>query len=235
MKKKIISVFFIFSVVCHFLSAQIKSDIDFNKFYSIEAYNLLEGTIFDVFSKDLKQYDTDLKKRVFLQSDDAKPYIQKMNELKTQMLNTDVTNIIRNNWDEIELSDYDVNNGGFWLTIGRNNGQGYASGTYKFAINGFAYDKLPVRELTYDMLPKNMVSYRIFLKVPEVKAIEIEGNRNIEIRLVTRVIGAKKIDFRFHFWNGESGTVTGKHAIVNKMKIILYDKKQEKVLLEANF
>ena len=126
-------------------------------------------------------------------------------------------------------------NGGFWLTIGRNNGKGFASGTYKFAINGFAYDKLPVKELTNDMLPKHMVSYRIFLKVPEAKAIEIEGNKDIEIRLVTRVVSAKKIDYRFHFWNGESGTVTDKHAIVNKMKIVLFDKKQNKILFEAVF
>jgi hypothetical protein len=230
MKKFIVLV--VFLVVSGAVFAQVDPNINFDNLYAFEAFNILNGTIFDVFSKGLKNYDTDLKKKVFLQSDESHPYVQKLNELKSQIKNIDVTRKIRVGSD-VSLSDYDINNGGFWLTIGQNNGRGYVSGTYKFAIDNFVYEKLPVQErVTAPEFPRQWLTYRILLKTSEAEAVEIEGNRNLELQLVMRIIDAKKVDHRFYDWNGDSGTITSKVAVVNMMKIVLYDKNQKKILFE---
>jgi hypothetical protein len=111
---------------------------------------IMSGTIFDVFTKDLEDsdYNTDLKKRVFLQSDESKIYLQRLEDLKNTVRTQGVKSLITK--QETSLSDYDLQNNGFWLYIGANNGSGTLSGSFKFSINGFLYKKLSVREEPID-------------------------------------------------------------------------------------
>jgi hypothetical protein len=109
---------------------------------------IMSGTIFDVFTKDLNVYDTDLKKKIFLQSDDAEIYVQRLNELK----NTIRTQGIRSLFSAWNLSDYDIKSGGFWLYIGANNSvDTLLSGNFKFSINGFLYEMFSMKNYRFKM------------------------------------------------------------------------------------
>jgi hypothetical protein len=196
---------------------------------------IMSGTIFDVFTKDLdsSNYNTDLKKKVFLQSDDAKIYFQRLEELKSTVRNQGIKSLIPT--QNVSLSNYDLNNGGFWLYIGSNTGSGTISGSFKFAINGFLYEKLPVREETLDIFGPGRLRYKIFLPVKEDIALSIEGNMNVRVRLEMKINGVAERKFTFYDLNGRVFEVTRKHPVATTMKIILYDERSNDIFGEFTY
>ena len=140
---------------------------------------IMSGTIFDVFTKDLKDsdYNTDLKKKVFLDSNESEVYQRRLEDLRNIVRTQGIRSIISRR--ETGLSDYDLTNSGFWLSIGRNFGSGTIDGSFKFAINGFLYEKLPVREVPMDILGPNRLNYRILLPIKEDVAINLNPYKKI--------------------------------------------------------
>lgn len=196
---------------------------------------IMSGTIFDVFKKDLDEsaYNTDLKKKVFLQSDDAKMYLQRFEELKNTVRTRGIKSLILKR--ETSLSDYDLENGGFWLYIGANNGSGTLSGSFKFAINGFLYEKLPVREEPINFLGPNYLQYKIFLPIKENIAVNIEGNNNVRVRIEAKISGVSERKFTFYDWSGQVFDVTRKHPVATNIKIVLFDEHSNDIYGEFNF
>jgi tetratricopeptide (TPR) repeat protein len=188
------------------------SKINFNALTGDNVATIINGSIFEVFN-NLGQYNTDLKKKVFLSSDASKKYRQKLDEVKKRIASNNIQLDIT---DRVELSDYDIEQHGFWLTFGRNYQTDgwfkYGIG-YKNSINGYLYEKLPVKIDSLEVSGANLETYKIFLPMDEAKAVNIEGNRNIKIILDMKINNT--VEKSFTRYNCSINTYSMKIVISN--------------------
>jgi hypothetical protein len=182
---------------------------------------ILKNDIFRVFSRDLRQYDTDLKKKVFLESDDSKKYTEKLAELKETIRTAGVTAVVQPNRNTGTglLSDYDVSRKGFWLSVGMKDE------TFKQSFYGYIFDKLPIVEEVNRNL--GMTFYRIFLPASESIGVKMEGNRNLKIKIEMKISNFREIKIT----NG-GFVFTENLPIANSMRIIIYDNNE--IYIEQN-
>jgi len=199
------------------------------------AYSILNETIFDVFTKDLdsKDYNTDLKKKIFLDSDAAKVYISRLNELKNQIRTQGIKYTIPK--QNVSISDYDLRNKGFWLQTGQNHGMGTVDASYKFTIGNFLYEKLPITEESISFLGPKYLNYKILLPIKEEIAVKVEGNKNLGVRLEMKISGLTEKKFNFYNYNGRGYELTQKYPTATSMKIILFDVNTNEIFGEFNY
>jgi hypothetical protein len=172
---------------------------------------IVKGDIFKIFSKDLRQFDTDLKKKLFLESNDSKPYTEKLVELKNIIKNDGITAIVNiRRGGRGTLSNYDVARKGFWLTIGQSDDD------YKLSFFNYIYDKLSVTEEANPYLGFSF--YKIFLPCTEDIAVKIEGNRNLKIKLQMKIDNTRQTKV-----SAGGFVFTDELPVASSMKIIISD------------
>jgi hypothetical protein len=181
--------------------------------------NILNGDIFRVFSRELSSYDTDLKKEMFLESAESKPYIQRINELKTRLKNQGITVIIPNN--KAIVSNYDTAKKGFWITIG-NQDDGY----YKPSINEYIYSKLSVVEEKSSWTGR--ISYKILVPASREQAVSMDGKSGLRVKLQMKISSLQDISISAGGW-----TFKEKYPVASSMKLIVFS--NDNIYLEHNF
>jgi len=142
----------------------IAANIDLNNITLI--YKYLKLSIFDIYDdEELKQYKTDLQRKVFLQSKEAVPFVKEVEMVRQYILNYEFHKVVQ----EV-MSDYDITRGGFWIEMkGTGSGLSIENVVFKQYSSSFHSDG------------------KILLKVPEDIAVNIEGNRNIRIKMIYKI------------------------------------------------
>ena len=172
---------------------QEKQDFDFKNMYAQTVIDIFENTIFEVFKTDLEKYDTDLKKKMFLESTESNIYKNKQIVAKKKIIEEGIENTIPNY--KFIISNYDTKTNMFYITIGQNyidkvlyTHNSMLLGPDK-TINNFYYDKLPTKNMDGN--------YCIEWKIKDLnKALEIENQKsNIEIKLNAKIDSIKKISY----------------------------------------
>ena len=170
---------------------QKKQYFDFNKMYAQTVIDIFENTIFDVFKTDLQSYDTELKKKMFLESKESDIYKNEQIVAKKKIIEEGIENIIPNY--KFSISNYDTKTNTFYITIGQNfidkvlyTHNSMLTGPDK-TINDFYYDKLNTKNIDGN--------YCLEWKIKDLnKALEIENQKNnIEIKLNAKIDSIKKI------------------------------------------
>jgi len=157
-----------------------KSDLD----------KIMQGSIFDVFTLELKatDYNTDLKKSAFLETKEGKEYQTRLDTLRNRLRSEGIRIITKSESETTRdyittISDYDVSKGGFTIKINYNSwnvspnplnprenipDRNYWSNN----INGFA-------------IPNKQNEF--FMPVPRNAAEKIEGNNKVAVQLQLNV------------------------------------------------
>jgi len=183
------------------------------------AVNIITGDIFRTFSRELSNYDTDLKKEMFLSTEEAKPYIQRINELKNILRTQGLTAVMVAN-DAI-FSNYDTSRNGFWVTIGNTN-----DGYYKPSINGYIYNKLPVVEEKSQLT--GITSYKIFIPLSRDIAVRMDGRSDLRVKLQMKISTVKDISISAGGWRFNLT-----YPVADTLKLIIYN--SENVFVEYTF
>jgi hypothetical protein len=180
------------------------------------AVNILNGDIFRTFTRELSNYDTDLKKEIFLASEDAKPYIQRINDLKSILRNQGLTAVMVAN--DAVFSNYDTSRNGFWITIG-NTEDGY----YKPSINSYIYNRLSVVEEKNNLT--GITYYKIFIPVNRDIGVKIDGRRDLRVKLQMKISSTRNVSFSAGGWRFNLT-----YPVADTLKIIIYN--AENVFIE---
>lgn len=161
------------------------SNIVLNNLSKNDVDKIMQGTIFDVFTLDLKpnDYNTDLKKFAFLETDKGKEYQERLEGLKTRLNNQGIRTIQRQTGQTTRdtvcsISNYDVNRSGFTITLHGGGTQPAFASRFIPRINGF---EIPGLKFSADSIYEYYA--QIFIPVLVSAAQRIEGNRKISVQL----------------------------------------------------
>jgi len=163
---------------------------------------IMGGTIFDVFTIDLKpnDYNTDLKKMMFLDSKVGKDYQARLDRLRERIKNDGIKTIQKQtrgySSSYCTISNYDVNKKGFIIKLDGGNIEALFPGTennYKPHINGYIINGLKFALAHRTERPRDTNNFyanrateflaEIFIPVPTNIAVGIEGKKNIGVQL----------------------------------------------------
>ena len=103
------------------------SSIVLNNMSRSDVDKIMQGTIFDVFTLDLREYNTDLRKAVFLDTDRAREYQERLANLRNRLNSQGIRTLPLSRGmytsDYVSgISNYDVNRGGFDVFLNYNAG-----------------------------------------------------------------------------------------------------------------
>lgn len=165
----------------------------------------LDLDVWSFFWEQLEEYDTELKKVVYEESDEFHQRLDLLRKLKSFVLNHKFSIIVDNN----DLSNYDLSQAGFYLSWGENvdwgNGNLDAPKSYK----GYSLKQVPIsvkkyKSLVTDMynIPQSNDRYifnnSLFIPMSKEDAIKIEmAKDNYEIKFDFNVIGTISESFEY--------------------------------------
>jgi len=209
MKRKSLGLFLVFLAVS--LNAQTSlasatgriqgSDIVLTNLSKKDFDKIMQGSIFDVFTLELRpsDYNTDLKKATFLETSKGKDYLGRLEDIKKRVSEQGIRTIqgqtTKSTLDRYStISDYDVNRGGFLITLdgGRHDplyniytGRNYIPNINGYEIPGlnFTLLGLGLTAVSNEPYPPNSYFSKIFIPVPVNIAQKIEGNKGISVQL----------------------------------------------------
>jgi hypothetical protein len=177
------------------------SNIFLNNLSKEDVDNILTGTVFDVFTKELKpnDYNTELKRKTFLNTDKGKEYQKRLEEAQNRLRSQGIKTIQRQtapttNVSVCSISDYDINRGGFEITLEGGPSMGaFSPDGRRFgpSVNGFI---IPNLEFTAGYgyadvasglrsTPTSNYWTTLFIPVPEAAAAKIERNQKVCVQL----------------------------------------------------
>jgi hypothetical protein len=152
---------------------------------------IMQGSIFDVFTAS-RVYDTDLKKLIFLETDEAKNYQRILDYLRDRLRWQGIKTIQRQTRQFTtetvsSISNYDVNRGGFIVTLesGQRINRHPTTGQQiqpALSINGFIIPNINI-SIVRQAGVNVEIAANIFMPVPVNVATRIEGNRQVSVQL----------------------------------------------------
>lgn len=179
---------------------------------------IVNGDMFRVFSKELGDYKTELQQKKFLATEEAKTYQKKIAELKNIIQNQDITTVYQ--LRKAQFSDYDVKNGGFWVTLG----DSYNDGD-NISLNSFLCDKVKIYKKE-----SSITYYQIFIPVNETIADKMEENRNLVLKQEMKISGTRILK------TTANGLVfTENLPVASSLKFIVVDKSTNEVYIEKQY
>ena len=156
------------------------SSIVLNNLSRSDVQKIMQGTVFDVFDRDLRvEYNTDLRRHTFLATDSGKEYQARLENLRDRLRTQGIRTIqypsssSTSSGDRnalCSISNYNVGRGGFTITLNEI--------THSRSINGFNIPGL-------QFAPDRHGDYRpqIFIPVSLNSAAAIEGNMSVIVQL----------------------------------------------------
>lgn len=212
------------------------SYLDYNDMSSAWVSSILEETIFDVFTKDLKSYDTDLKKEVFLNSPDSKKYRDNLEKIRNHLKIDGITYNLRSNVDEVSIANYNTKTKSFRVCFGSNMSLSGTSGIgIKNVLAGFYAPQVPIstniNEIIKEMTGSSeFVTYDYDWKVDDInKALEIEDNlKDVNIRLKVVISGMVKVSGK-GYANRSWYNISRNRPAVKSIVIEFYNKKTNEI------
>lgn len=210
--------------------------LDYNDMNSGWVCKIFEGTIFEIYEKDLKNYNTDLKKQVFLTSEDSKKYIDGLKKIQTHIKTQGISYTLKSNWDDCSISNYDMNNKCFHVTFGSNLS---LAGTNGIGLNqviaGYYVPKIPMNIFVDPTMNKMLgsseyVSYVYNWKVNDLnEALKIEDNlANIKIRIKLTISSITTIKGT-GFANNSKYTISRKAPVADSFILEFFDSKTNQI------
>ena len=147
------------------------SNINFFNLTKANFDRIMEGTIFTVFNQALSTHNTDLRRALFLETDEAKEYLEMLDALRLLLREQGIFTIPLNMGSTTNdyistILNYDVTRRGFNVRLNHNDFD--RRNPTSPVINGF---RIPNYSPT------------VFIPVPIEAAQRIEGNRNVRIQL----------------------------------------------------
>ncbi len=143
----------------------------------------ITGDIFDAFP-ELEKYDTPLKKKTFLASDEAKTYSARMQEKRTELLAKTYVRTL----GEVDRG-YDLKTHAFEVMVEEDqDGWGREASKNPTLVKGLWLQKLPT--FTINVFDTPMVGVRV--KTPESLAKTIEDRKDVTVRVLLRLTGKAK-------------------------------------------
>ena len=170
------------------------SNIPLNNLSKSDFDKIMQGSIFDVYTLELKatDYNTDLKKQTFLETDKGKGYQERLQTLRSRLRSDGIRTIQRQTTETTSdtassISNYDINRGGFTITLeseqritrNPNTGQRIEPALY---VNGFKIPNVNISIVSQAGFSIEIVA-RLFISVPVNTATKIEGNRQVSVQL----------------------------------------------------
>ncbi len=221
MKRKMVELLLLVLAISAFAENYPGTSIDLD---NIKANNsrdivaILNGNIFYVFYNDLKTYETELQQKNFLETDEAQVYQEKIEELKNIIQTQGITTVYEQR--KAQFSDYDIENRGFWVTIG----DSYNDGD-NISLNNFLCDKVEI------YTKKSAITYyMLFIPVPEDVAGKIEHNNNIILKQEMKISDIGIFTVVANGWK-----FTDPLPIAETLKFIIYDKATNEVITEVQY
>lgn len=202
MKKYFILLFTLFLIPSIYAQSELEgSYLDYNDMSSGWVNSILSETIFDVFTKDLKSYDTDLKKEVFLNSDASQKYKDNLVRIQKHIKTEGISYNLRKNVDEYSIANYDTKTKSFRVTFGSNMSLSGTGGIgIKNVIAGFYAPQVPMSTNVIEIMKEmygtsDYVNYDYDWKVSDInKALKIEDNlKDVNIRVKVVASGITKV------------------------------------------
>lgn len=185
---------------------------------------ILEQNVFDFFAHETNGYDTELKKSVFKRTDEYKKYSAQLLDLKRQVVSNKMKIPLA---DTHELSDYSMKTGAFSLSLGANFGMGTFEASYKYSLDGFIDENIPVNQTTAKSLGDgSLVLYSVLLKCDEETALKIENMKSsLRMMIEFSVVGVttKKYPFISLAPQRTEYVITEKLVSVKNTRVIIAD------------
>jgi len=187
--KKIFVVFLMFLAMSTYAQTSLASttgritgsNIALNNISKSDYDKILQGSVFDVFSLELKasDYNTDLKKLAFLETNSGKEYQSRLETLRNRLRSEGVRTMQKQTRETTRdtacsISNYDITKRGFTITLdgGSSNVPGFEP-----KLNGFE-----IPELKFSGNTRFEFTTQIFVPVPISAAQKIEGNRKVAVQ-----------------------------------------------------
>lgn len=194
MKKKYLAIIMFISFTISAVYAEDNSELNVNDLHADQVYYIVKEDIFNFFKKETEQYNTDLKRKVYLNSDEAKYLINKIKGYKELILNHRFSKVLKPK--DYYLSEYDIDKGGFYLPLTANFGIGTITAKYPKSILGFCTESISTIKESF-LGSEELALFKAFLAVDEEIAIKIEGNVNIKILFEFDVTGSVIREYSF--------------------------------------
>jgi hypothetical protein len=162
---------------------------------SNEAYSIIGLNVLGYYNLEDK-YDTELKRKVFFESEEYKEKLRILKEYKNKLLSDKYYILINEPFD----SDYDLKNKGFKSENNRNHGMGTAAAQAPKQINDIYFSSLPfIYEPDEFIHNSNLKTEYLFIPIKEKDAINIEQNpKDYCIYLVFNLISKlSKVKYKY--------------------------------------
>ncbi len=186
------------------------------------------GDIFDLFNNELKQYDSDLKKKTFLSSSEADAYRQKLSGEKAKYLASSFKTTIG------VISDYDhynIKSKGFVISPEelkqRSDGE-----KNKNQIDGFWFPQLKFWIADFG---GRMKFTKSVIKVPESSAMNIEGKDSYVVAYFQLTGKTHVFKRRIPYPNGTVIVIDDHYPIVKNLTIKIEEKSTGNELFSQSF
>ena len=216
-----------------------KEFFNYNNMHAGTIIDIFENSIFEVFNKELESYDTDLKKKVFLESKESDKYKKAQADAKKTIMENGIETIVLNY--AYAISNFDTKTNMFYIYVGSKYKDSNYRGPDK-CIENFFYEKLPTKVINGEYCltwPVNNLN----------KALEIENEKkNISIKLITKVNAIKKVsydwyatiydmDSNFNVTVKEKYDSTWSTKVLNctTMKVVVYNNKTNEIYKTFEF
>jgi hypothetical protein len=127
---------------------------------------------------------------------------------------------------DAQFSDYDLQKGGFWITLGDTENDGDF-----MSINGFIYDKIRITVEKKSFAGVQLASlYKIFIPVKEDIAVRMEGNSNLRLKAEMKVSSSRTVKI-----NAGGLVFTETLPVASSLKLIVFDNKTKDTYVECIF
>lgn len=182
--------------------------------------------------KNIRGYDTDLKKEVFKETSEYKAYLSELNQLKNILNQTTYYFEAKGLFSSV---NYDVKKRGFDIKINENWG---TTGTYgaippksisvDFNNSFIKLKSLPSREVPDNFFGGGFTNEMIFIQVDSEIGLEIESNRK-DVSIYYLFIPSGKENVKFKYYSNNWWDITNNVITSSKVRLVVANKKSGKI------
>ena len=203
-----------------------------------ELYFIYDLNVFEYFD-----YDTELKKEMFMKTDEYQNYLTQLKGFKAEMLKTTYFySLFSKSEGEEQFSDYNVKRKGFVIGIGSNCAFAPISAVppkcISINLGDFILLKaLPIKQVTDNLVGEGVYNEELFIPMSESDGLEIENDRsNIDLYFFFTPSGKETVKYQFLNMGDNSWyNRTDKVLKSNKLRVIVANKSSGKIYYDKTY